>query len=90
MWYGRENILRRVFAFVGLLEIEGVDWVECGAGDSPERLQKMSNTLYTVEVNLEKKKERDKNQAAITDYDRGLEFLKFTCYCGDFSCNWPD
>ena len=40
MWYGRENILRRVFAFVGLLEIVGVDWVECGAGDSPERLQK--------------------------------------------------
>ena len=61
MWYGRENILRRVFAFVGLLEIVGVDWVECGAGDSPERLQKMSNTFYTVEVNLEKKQERDKN-----------------------------
>ena len=42
----------------------------------------MSNTFYTVEVNLEKKKERDKNQAAITDYDRDLEFLKFTYYDG--------
>lgn len=82
MWHGRENILRWVFAFVGLLEIEGVDWVECGVGDSPERLQKMSNTFYTVELNMEKKKERDKNQAAITDYDRDLEFLKSICYDG--------
>lgn len=86
----RENILRRVFAYAGPLEIEGVDWAEWGAGESPERLHKMSNTLYALKVNLEKKKERDKNQAAITDYDRDLEFLKSTYYDGQFTFTWPN
>ena len=53
----RQNILNRVFAYAGALEIEGVDWAEWGAGESPERLQKMSNTLYALKINLEKKKE---------------------------------
>ena len=55
-----------------------------------ERLQKMSSTLYALKVNLEKKKDRDKNQAAITDYDRDLKFLKFTYYDGRFNFAWPD
>ena len=86
----RENIIRRVFAYAGPLEIEGVDWAEWGAGESPERLQKMSSTLYALKVSLEKKKDRDKNQAAITDYDRDLKFLKFTYYDGRFNFAWPD
>jgi len=45
----------------------------------------VSNTLYALKVNLEKKKERDKNQAAITDYDLDLEFLKSTYYDGRFN-----
>jgi len=36
----RENILNRVFAYGGVLEIEGLDWTEWGAGESAERLQK--------------------------------------------------
>jgi hypothetical protein len=31
-----------------------------------------------------------KNQAAITDYDRDLGFLKSTDYDGHFSFTWPD
>ncbi|MDP6473438.1 MAG: hypothetical protein QF449_00145 [Alphaproteobacteria bacterium] len=86
----REKILHRVFAYGGPLEIEGVDWAEWGAGESPERLHKMSNTLYALKTNLEKKKERGKNQEAITDYDRDLEFLKTTYYDGRFEFHWPD
>ncbi len=79
----RQNILNRVFAYAGALEIEGVDWAEWGASESPERLQKMRNTLYALKVNLEKK-DRGENQAAITDYDRDLAFLKSTIYDGRF------
>lgn len=86
----RQNILHRVFAYGGSLEIEGVDWAEWGAGESTERLQKMSNTLYALKINLEKKQDRSKNQAAITDYDRDLEFLKSTYYDGRFEFPWPD
>ncbi len=86
----RQNVLHRVFAYAGPLDIEGVDWAQWGAGESPERLQKMSNTLYALKVNLEKKKEREKNQAAITDYNRDIEFLKAAYYDGRFDFRWPD
>jgi len=86
----RQNILNRVFAYAGALEIEGVDWAEWGAGESPGLLQTMSNTLYALKVNLEKKKDRGKNQAAITDYDCDLAFLKSTIYDGRFDFPWPD
>ena len=86
----RQNILHRVFAYSGPLEIEGVDWAEWGAGESAARLQKMSNTLYALKINLEKKKERRINEAAITDYSRDLEFLKSNYYDGRFDFRWPD
>ena len=85
-----EYKLRRVFAYLGPLEIKSVDWAEWVTGDSPGRLTKISNRLYAQKGGLEKKQERDNNQAAIIHYDRGLEFLKSTCYYGDFSCTWPD
>ena len=50
----------------------------------------MSNTLYALKVNLEKKKDRGKNQAAITDYDRDLALLQSTIYDGRFDFPWPD
>jgi len=85
-----EYKLRRVFAYLGPLEIKSVDWAEWVTGDSPGRLTKISNRLYAQKGGLEKKQERDNNQAAIIHYDRGLELLKSTCCCGDFSCTWPD
>ena len=81
---------RRVFAYLGPLESKSVDWAEWVTVDSPGRLTKISNRLYAQKVSLEKKQERDNNQAAITYYDSGLEFLNFTCHYGDFSCTWPD
>ena len=60
MLYERKNILRRVVAYVGPLEIEGVDWAERGAGDSPERLQEMSNTLYALKVIWRKRRSATK------------------------------
>ena len=79
-----------MFGYVGRLDIEGVDWAEWGGGESAERLQKISNTLYALKVNLEKKQVRGKNEAAISDYTRDLEFLKATYYDGRFDFPWPD
>ena len=70
----RQKILGRVFGYAGRLDIEGVDWAEWGGGESAERLQKISNTLYALKVNLEKKQVRGKNEAAISDYTRDLDF----------------
>ena len=50
----------------------------------------MSNTLYALKINLEKKKERRINEAAITDYCRDPEFLKNNYYGGRFDFRWPD
>ncbi len=50
----------------------------------------MSNTLYALKVSLEKQRRATKNQAAIADYDRDLEFLKSAYYDGHFSFTWPD
>jgi hypothetical protein len=86
----RQQILKRVFAYSGSLEIEGVDWAEWGDGQSAERLQKICNTLYALKVNLEKKQERGNNETAITDYARDLEFLKTSFYDGQFDFPWPD
>ena len=41
-----EYKLRRVFAYLGPLEIKSVDWAEWVTGDSPGRLTKISNRLY--------------------------------------------
>lgn len=86
----RETMLNRVFLYGGPLDIEGSDWAAWGAGATAERLHKMSNTLYALKINLEKKKDRAINEAAITDYSRDLEFLKSTYYNGKFDFRWPD
>ncbi len=86
----RQKILARVFAYSGPLDIEGVDWAEWGAGESAERLQKICNTLYALKANLERKQARGRNDAAISDYSRDLEFLKTNFYDGCFEFPWPD